>query len=245
MSRSSSILAVAAAVAIFGGATSATATVFNVNTAGLYSYGTVNMAGSIAGHGAFNRNEFAGALVLTGTTDAGKPFSVVTYCFDILHNINVGFNGPAAVSYTFKSLPVTNDLSGNGGTGNALSTSQIERMSGLARLGASLFAVNASNLQARMTAIQAAIWTVEYGLTASSFSPAGAQGYYDAYLAKSFPGASVPVLVASNAQGQIIGNIQGLGIGSVPEPASWALMIIGFGMVGVTARRRNRTNVSA
>ena len=29
------------------------------------------------------------------------------------------------------------------------------------------------------------------------------------------------------------------GIGEVPEPASWAMMIIGFGMVGATARRRH------
>ncbi len=32
---------------------------------------------------------------------------------------------------------------------------------------------------------------------------------------------------------------------AVPEPASWALLIIGFGMVGVTARRRSRTTAIA
>lgn len=34
-------------------------------------------------------------------------------------------------------------------------------------------------------------------------------------------------------------------VGAVPEPASWALMIVGFGMVGGAMRRRNvRTSVS-
>lgn len=32
--------------------------------------------------------------------------------------------------------------------------------------------------------------------------------------------------------------------GSVPEPASWALMLAGFGMVGATVRRRRETMVS-
>ena len=31
--------------------------------------------------------------------------------------------------------------------------------------------------------------------------------------------------------------------GAVPEPASWALMILGFGMVGVASRRRSRVTV--
>ena len=31
------------------------------------------------------------------------------------------------------------------------------------------------------------------------------------------------------------------GAGSVPEPASWALMIGGFGLVGAAARRQRQT----
>ncbi len=36
-----------------------------------------------------------------------------------------------------------------------------------------------------------------------------------------------------------------LGIGSVPEPASWALMIAGFGLVGIQARRRRTGYLTA
>jgi hypothetical protein len=37
-----------------------------------------------------------------------------------------------------------------------------------------------------------------------------------------------------------------IAIGRVPEPQTWAMLIIGFGMVGFTARRRHRTySVSA
>ena len=243
MSRSFfATVAVAATIisAGFGPATAANATIYNVDSAGLYNFSTVRMTGSITGSGAYDRTLFAGAFVVNGTTDGGAPFSLTTFCFDLLHPISVGLGSQAAVAYTYSSQAVTNDLTGNGGTGNALTSLQVERISGLANLGAYLFNSGASDLTARMTAVQSAIWSIEYGLTASEFGVPNAAAYYATYLARGFAGASTRVLVASNAQGQLIGDVQGLGIGTVPEPESWALMIVGFGLVGVSARRGRR-----
>jgi len=42
-----------------------------------------------------------------------------------------------------------------------------------------------------------------------------------------------------------MGSIVGLAAGSVPEPASWAMLITGFGLVGAAARRRHMPRAAA
>jgi hypothetical protein len=238
------LITASAVLAAFGSTTAASAVTYNVTQAGVFHTGTVNLSGTIAGYGAFNKTEITGPIVLKGTTDAGDAFEVVTFCFDLLHNIGVGIGTFANVNYTYTALPVTNDLSNNPGgnslgLGNALSLAQIEKMSGLANLGAAIYASGLGDKAARLGAISAAIWSTEYGLTASNFSPANGLGYYNSYIASSFTRAQGKVLIASNAAG-LVGNRQGLGIGTVPEPQSWALLIVGFGLIGVSARRNRR-----
>jgi hypothetical protein len=48
---------------------------------------------------------------------------------------------------------------------------------------------------------------------------------------------------ANQGQGYRLDSLT-IGVNAIPEPESWALLIIGFGVIGVTARRR-RTAVSA
>jgi PEP-CTERM motif len=38
--------------------------------------------------------------------------------------------------------------------------------------------------------------------------------------------------------------LAGGGGGGVPEPATWAMMLIGFGIVGVSMRRRQKVHVT-
>ncbi len=228
-----------AALLAFGTASPAAAATLTVNSAGAYNLGSVQLDGTIAGYGPFSRGEVGGPVVLQGTTSSGKPFSVITYCFDLLHNISVGFGYQASVNYTFSTAPMSTDNITGPGTGNILTLSQVQKMSGLAKLGARLFLNGSPNLNDAMPAIQAAIWNSEYGLTATLANPS-AQALYEHYRGLSFTGATVPGLVARNAQGLIIGAQQSLALahGAVPEPASWALLITGFGAVGVAARRR-------
>ena len=235
------LLAGALALA-FTGSSAASALTLSVTSAGLYDYSVIHVAGSIAGVGPFDRDEFAGALLLQGTTDKGKPFSIVSYCFDLTHSISVGFGGQSGVAYTFTVEPATTDQIGGPGMGNALSAYQLGKMGSLAVLGANLFAGGTGDLANQMPAIQAAIWTIEYGLTAT-LANATQQGYYDTYLASpNLLGRATQSLVAKDAQGQVIGFYQGFvpgsGVPGVPEPESWAMLIAGFGIVGAMARRR-------
>ncbi len=50
-------------------------------------------------------------------------------------------------------------------------------------------------------------------------------------------GSNTLVTTIRNTPGSTGGFI-GIGVGGVPEPASWAMLIVGFGMVGAAARRR-------
>ncbi|MCU0892685.1 MAG: PEPxxWA-CTERM sorting domain-containing protein [Sandarakinorhabdus sp.] len=50
------------------------------------------------------------------------------------------------------------------------------------------------------------------------------------------PGGGTTISVSFVMDNLTIGNA-----GAVPEPASWAMLIAGFGLVGATARRRRRT----
>jgi hypothetical protein len=42
----------------------------------------------------------------------------------------------------------------------------------------------------------------------------------------------------------VTGSVTSAGVGSVPEPASWALMLLGFGATGYAMRRRQRTKTA-
>lgn len=52
-------------------------------------------------------------------------------------------------------------------------------------------------------------------------------------------------VVAANGVNPGLSNISFSAAGAVPEPASWAMLIAGFGLVGAAARRRRQTVVLA
>ncbi|HYF29464.1 MAG TPA: PEPxxWA-CTERM sorting domain-containing protein, partial [Candidatus Paceibacterota bacterium] len=64
-------------------------------------------------------------------------------------------------------------------------------------------------------------------------SIADATSYFNQFAVTNF---SVTYLLDGNVVGS--GNLEILGAGAVPEPATWAMMILGFGAVGSLVRRR-------
>jgi hypothetical protein len=74
-------------------------------------------------------------------------------------------------------------------------------------------------------------------------------GYTNASLAGAMASAGFapgdPFTAVAFSGGQIIGtgvsSIPGTGVSSVPEPATWAMMLIGFGLVGFRLRRSARS----
>lgn len=74
---------------------------------------------------------------------------------------------------------------------------------------------------------------------------AGAESAYETYLlAPSLVGTITGINFASNGQNAFEFDNVVLGTSAVPEPASWALMIGGVGLVGGALRRRKQSNAT-
>ena len=201
-------------------APAASAAVRDVTSVGIDSWNSLNVAG---------RNEVATAIALT-TTELPKPLWV--FCVDLAHNISVqGYAPPLQ----YQTGLVTTDSSGaTSGTGAALSLAQSEEIQTLANLGSGLANASTRNSD-KLTAIAGAIWEVEYNLKPSQVVGTDAQNAliaYDIAYAQQHAAANY-----SKAVYAVGGASQGFAT-PVPEPAAWAMMIVGLGLVGVALRRR-------
>lgn len=182
-----------------------------------------------------NLNVFMGRLNLTGTETPGNtPASLLTYCIDIFHTLSV----PA----TFDYAPVS-----------TLIPDATKQTRLLTLIGMSDALINqASNKNEASAAIQLAAWeivnenTASYGFSTGTFRSSGgnsdgartlAQSYLDNITGGVWQPANgtLKLLYSANSQSQVLA--------AVPEPATWAMMIAGFGLVGGALRRRS-TNVA-
>ncbi len=198
-----------------------------ITSAGIYDPG--NVTATVGGNA---MNEFAVPLTFTGSSLAHAAFDALGFCVDLPHTIYVGVGSQLAETLHYTTAPLTQD-----GYGHALSSTQVREITGLAALGFGIAKGTASDKPAQLAAVQQAIWTVEY--PTSTFAAAGpfaaAQAGYAAQfvaLAPTLKGYARNVVSLNGVQGQITN------IGDVPEPASWALMLAGFGVVGTLARGR-------
>jgi hypothetical protein len=182
--------------------------------------------------------------------------TLLAFCVDIWHNIDLGSvqTNYSKSDLVYQKGALTTDSSGAAtGTGNILSTTQIGEVGGLVNLGEALDkAGDDPNLAIDLSAIQAAIWAIiNPSMVVAAAAPTGPDG---APLADQDTSA-----VASELNTQIAyyknvyapanqsmafttyfdtaDNTQGL---AIPEPAGWALMLVGFGGLGGRLRAGRR-----
>ena len=178
-----------------------------------------------------SQNVGLGRFKLNGIDlDTGAATSFLTYCIDIFHNLQ-----PA--TYDFATIAT-------------LVPSNTKQTQLLTLLGhADPLVATAANKAEAAAAVQLAVWEIAnensgaYSFATGSFRSSGgnsdgARALATSYLTKITSGAwAVPtgqlkLLYAPNSQSQLLT--------AVPEPATWAMMLGGFALIGGMARRRSR-----
>ncbi len=220
----------------------AAATQIHIQSAGIYAPGSLHVAAlaqNSTGSGTA-ASEYSAAVRFTanfGSAAASPSFDFIGFCVDLFHPITVAIDGQTPLSLNYHTAALTDDRNGT-----LLSAAQLQQIGGLATLGFQIAAGSATDRSARLAAIQQAIWTVEYPTL--SFVAAGPyasqQAFADMYVVQAPTLSGVATALYADD-----GSTQGFVVSGVPEPASWTLLVAGFALVGVAARRTDRLARSA
>lgn len=201
---------------------------------------------------AFTAFRGTGATPQTGALSA--PFNLIGFCVDIFHDISLGtvnlkYND--AYDLTTNSKYITN-TPWAGAT--PLSTAQVIQVGRLVNYGSKIYKsvgpVTNDKLN-RMSAVQGAIWQVinpNYMVRSSNsnltirnavnsyINTYSGANYYASLTGYGAVKSGITFLSETNKYGKRTAH-QSFAFATVPEPATWAVMIIGFGLTGAMLRR--------
>lgn len=210
----------------------------------------VTVADPIANDGP--ENTYAAAIIFTINGQ-----QVVVNCDDLWHNVGIG-NGQS-LGYTVAAFSGLSSSPNPGYSGVNYNATQISEMSWLIATSAKMFSTQqattigtdgitiASNYDQDLGALQLASWEIgnPNAVFTNDTNPiATLASEYKGYVTANDPalptGYNVYQLVSSNgSQDQLFAE-------AVPEPATWAMFLVGFGAIGWTLRKsRSKGAVAA
>jgi hypothetical protein len=205
----------------------------------------VIISGSPGQNGTFG----SGQIDLNISTGQFAGDALATWCIDIFDDL------ATSGTYNIINLPPATDDGGNGGNGNpVLNTTTLNEIGVLVHLGDTLLAT-AGHSDYISSAIQLAIWTVEYPTSAfpniafmstNSNVESLVAGYVNTAETSVFSGYLAEV-VNSNTQGLVFETASPVNL-ATPLPATWTMMLIGlagFGFFSFPRTRKRSAGIAA
>lgn len=172
----------------------------------------------------------AGIGRLKLTTNTGE--TLLSYCIDIFHSLTTGSFSAASAATSLSATKLA-QISAVISNGEALVTSAdrsaAEQMAiwEIVNEGSGTFNLSSGDLLISNTSTNAVS-------LANTYLSNVKNGTWAAN-----PALSLAVLTGTNNQTQLVwGTTANRVLGAVPEPATWAMMLVGFGAIGATLRSR-------
>jgi hypothetical protein len=179
-----------------------------------------------------------------GTSASSNTFQFLGFCIDVFDNISVGINSNQTLNLAYNAGPLTN----NGQHAPYLSSdlvtfspTQLDNISRLVTFGTNLWNTDAltdpshnlsSGLTDQLAAVQGAIWKLEnptFTIDGSNSVDGLIATYTDQNFLNGLPTGKIDTVFRPGSQSFAF---------AVPEPTTWAMMIMGFGAMGAVLRRR-------
>ena len=241
------LVAAVASAAMIAMATPASAASLYLDKGEMFHPTTVN----IDGHN-YNENAYAGPILFTannGSSASANTFQFLGFCVDIFDTINVGINSPGAVNLAYHTGTLTDNGAHTPSQLNSISPTELTQINKLVTFGTNLWNTDAltdpnhnfsSTLIDQLAAVQGAIWKIEnpsFDIDGSSAVDNLIDSYTKTTFLNGLSSGDVTVIFSDDQhpEHQAFAFVTP---GGVPEPTTWAMMIMGLGGIGALLRRR-------